>query len=63
MEGNLTFAQRQGVHAADDVVLTAVGPGSELFKGRIDNTYVFRVMVTALGLGRPGEQAARSQAR
>lgn len=50
MEGNLPFNQRQGVHAADDVVLTAMGPGSELFKGRIDNTRVFRVMATALGL-------------
>ncbi|HJZ31990.1 MAG TPA: alkaline phosphatase [Hyphomicrobiaceae bacterium] len=66
MEGNLPFTQRQGVHAADDVVLTAMGPGSELFKGRVDNTYVFRVMATALGLGRPGsarEQAASSQSK
>jgi alkaline phosphatase len=51
MEGNLPFSQPQGVHAGDDVVLTAMGPGSELFKGRIDNTRVFRVMATALGLG------------
>jgi alkaline phosphatase len=51
MEGNLPFAQPQGVHAADDVVLTAMGPGAEMFKGRIDNTRVFRVMATALGLG------------
>jgi alkaline phosphatase len=28
----------RGVHAADDVVLTAMGPGSELCKGRVDNT-------------------------
>ena len=51
MEGNLPFNQPQGVHSADDVVLTAMGPGAELFKGRIDNTRVFRVMATALGLG------------
>ena len=51
MEGNLPFTQPQGVHAGDDVVLTAMGPGAELFKGRIDNTRVFRVMATALGLG------------
>jgi alkaline phosphatase len=50
MEGNLPFTQVQGVHAADDVVLTAMGPGAELFRGRIDNTRVFRVMATALGL-------------
>ncbi len=51
MEGNLPFTQSQGVHSADDVVLTAMGPGAELFHGRIDNTRVFRVMATALGLG------------
>jgi alkaline phosphatase len=33
------------------VVLTAMGPGAELFRGRIDNTRVFRVIATALGLG------------
>jgi alkaline phosphatase len=63
MQGNLPFTQRQGVHAADDVVLTAMGPGAELFKGRVDNTYVFKVMATALGLGKggePKEQAARA---
>src|SRR5262245_3439115 len=60
MEGNLPFAQRQGVHAADDVVLTAMGPGAELFKGRVDNTYVFRVMATALGLGKPGQPAEQT---
>ena len=49
-EGNLGFDVSQGVHAADDVVLTAAGPGSELFRGRMDNTRVFRVMATALGL-------------
>jgi alkaline phosphatase len=38
------------VHVADDVVLTAMGPGAELFRGRIDNTAVFRIMATALGL-------------
>jgi alkaline phosphatase len=49
--GNLPFKANNGIHSADDVVLTAMGPGSELFHGRIDNTGVFRVMVTALGLG------------
>src|SRR5215510_13996137 len=50
--GNLPFTAGAGVHAADDVVLTAIGPGAELFRGRIDNTRVFRNMATALGLGR-----------
>jgi alkaline phosphatase len=48
--GNLPFNVNAGVHAADDVVLTAMGPGAEQFRGRIDNTRVFRAMVTALGL-------------
>ena len=51
--GNLPFNMNAGVHAADDVILTAMGPGAELFRGRIDNTRVFRVMTTALGLA-PG---------
>jgi alkaline phosphatase len=51
--GNLPFNINSGVHAADDVVLTAMGPGAEMFHGRIDNTRVFRVMATALGLAPP----------
>jgi alkaline phosphatase len=54
--GNLPFAVPAGVHAADDVVLTATGPGSELFRGRIDNTRVFRNIATALGLGSGASQ-------
>ena len=49
--GNLPTDANSGVHAADDVVLTAMGPGSEKFRGRIDNTRVFRYMAEALGLG------------
>ena len=44
-------AADQGTHTADDGVLTAIGPGSEQFKGFIDNTEVFRAMVASLGLG------------
>ena len=44
-------AADQGTHTADDAVLTAIGPGSEQFKGFMDNTEVFRVMVNSLGLG------------
>jgi alkaline phosphatase len=58
MQGNLPFGQPQGVHAADDVVLTAMGPGAELFRGRIDNTRVFRVIATALGLGTASRASA-----
>ena len=50
--GNLPFDAPQGVHAGDDVVLTAMGPGAGLFHGHIDNTFVFRVIAEALGLAR-----------
>lgn len=49
--GNLPSQATSGVHSADDVILTATGPGAEQFRGRIDNTKVFRAMATALGLG------------
>jgi alkaline phosphatase len=48
--GNLPSHQESGVHTADDAVLNAVGPGSEKFKGFMDNTEVFKVMVQTLGL-------------
>ena len=50
--GNLPTNQEAGVHTADDAVLNAMGPGSEKFKGFMDNTEVFKVMVDTLGLGR-----------
>ena len=49
--GNLPFTADRGIHAADDVVLTAMGPGADQFHGRIDNTRVFRAIAMALGLG------------
>jgi alkaline phosphatase len=53
--GNLPLEASSGVHSADDVVLTATGPGAEQFRGRIDNTRVFRIMTTALGLTAPSQ--------
>ena len=49
--GNLPSHQDVGVHTADDAVLNAMGPGAEKFKGFMDNTEVFKVMVDVLGLG------------
>jgi alkaline phosphatase len=46
------MTSRGGVHAGDDVVLTASGPGAEVFHGHVDNTMVFRAMALALGLGK-----------
>jgi len=49
--GNLPVNQESGVHTADDAVLNAMGPGSGKFKGFMDNTEVFKIMVQSLGLG------------
>jgi len=52
VEGNLPKSAEGGVHTMDDVVLDALGPGSDRVHGFLDNTEVFRVMPEALGLGR-----------
>jgi alkaline phosphatase len=49
--GNLPAAINSDVHSGEDVILTAMGPGSERVRGQMDNTEVFRVIVEALGLG------------
>jgi len=51
--GNLPHDAEQGVHSADDALLRAIGPGSDRLHGFVDNTFVFRAMAEALGLGRP----------
>lgn len=51
MQGNLPITANAGVHAADDVVLTAMGPGAEQFRGHMENTRVFRAIASALALG------------
>jgi alkaline phosphatase len=48
--GNIPGAESQEVHAADDVPLSAGGPGADHFKGVMDNTEVFFGIVRALGL-------------
>lgn len=55
--GNLPRLANASVHSGEDVVLTASGPGSEVVRGQLENTDVFRVMAEALGLG-AGMQAA-----
>lgn len=40
----------QEVHAADDILLNAGGPGSEYFRGNMDNTEVFFGILRALGI-------------
>ncbi|MDR1472849.1 MAG: alkaline phosphatase [Synergistaceae bacterium] len=48
--GNIPVAESQEVHAADDVPLSAGGPGADYFRGVMDNTEVFFGIVRALGL-------------
>ena len=50
--GNIPATANSGVHAADDVILTAMGPGAEAFRGHMPNTRVFRIISTALGLAK-----------
>jgi len=49
--GNLPAMINADVHSGEDVILTAVGPGSDRVRGQMDNTELFRVMAEALGLG------------
>jgi alkaline phosphatase len=56
--GNLPAMMNSSVHSGEDVILTAIGPGSERVQGSMDNTEVFRVIAEALGLAN-GEVAAR----
>ena len=50
--GNLPKGANSDVHSAEDSLLNAYGPGSDMVKGFMDNTDVFKVMVNALGLAR-----------
>jgi alkaline phosphatase len=52
-QGNLPAMMNADVHSGEDVILTAMGPGSERVRGQMDNTEVFRVIAEALGLGDP----------
>lgn len=49
--GNLPKDGNSDVHSAEDSLLNAYGPGSEMVKGLMDNTDVFKVMAHALALG------------
>lgn len=51
LTGNIPFDGNTETHSGDDVLLTAMGPGSEMFHGHMLNVRVFKVIATALGLG------------
>ncbi len=56
--GNLPAMMNASVHSGEDVILTAMGPGSDRVRGQIENTEVFRVIAEALGLGHDLTSAA-----
>jgi alkaline phosphatase len=56
--GNLPAMMNASVHSGEDVILTAMGPGSDRVRGQIENTEVFRVIAEALGLGHELTSAA-----
>ncbi|PWJ86629.1 alkaline phosphatase [Pseudaminobacter salicylatoxidans] len=51
VQGNIPTSGDTGVHAVDDVVLQASGPGAEKFKGYMEQSDVYRVIAEALALG------------
>ncbi len=51
VQGNIPRDGDTGVHAVDDVVLQASGPGSEAFKGYMEQSDVYRVLADVLALG------------
>jgi alkaline phosphatase len=51
VQGNIPREGDTGVHAVDDVVLQSTGPGSEGFKGYMEQSDVYRVLADALALG------------
>ncbi|MCR6498341.1 alkaline phosphatase [Shinella sp. CPCC 101442] len=51
VQGNIPKDEDSGVHAVDDIVLQAAGPGSEGFRGYMEQSDVYRVLADAFALG------------
>lgn len=51
VQGNIPTNGDTGVHAVDDVMLQASGPGAENFRGYMEQSDVYRVIAGALALG------------
>ncbi|MGC0055030.1 alkaline phosphatase [Brucella pituitosa] len=52
VQGNIPKEDDTGVHAVDDVVLQATGPGSEGLRGYMEQSDVYRVLADAFALGK-----------
>nr|WP_298093905.1 alkaline phosphatase [uncultured Shinella sp.] len=51
VQGNIPKDEDSGVHAVDDIVLQAAGPGSEGFRGYMEQSDVYRVLADTFALG------------
>ncbi|MCK0196935.1 alkaline phosphatase [Ancylobacter sp. 6x-1] len=60
--GNIPRDEDTAVHAVDDVILQATGPGSDGFKGYLEESDVYRVLVDAMALA-PVQKAASAAAQ
>ena len=49
--GNLPKANDTGVHAVDDIVLQASGPGADAFRGYMEQSDVYKVIADVFALG------------
>ena len=57
-QGNLPRENDTAVHAVDDIVLQATGPGAEAFKGYMEQSDVYKVLADAFALGTVQKQQA-----
>jgi alkaline phosphatase len=53
VQGNIPKDEDTGVHAVDDIVLQATGPGSEGLRGYMEQSDVYRALADAFALGKP----------
>jgi len=51
--GNIPTDVNAGTHSIDDEVLQSSGPGAEGFRGYMENSDVYRVLVDAMALAPP----------
>lgn len=51
VQGNIPKEGDSGVHAVDDVVLQSTGPGSDGFKGYMEESDIYRVLADTMALG------------
>ncbi|BAI75640.1 alkaline phosphatase (plasmid) [Azospirillum sp. B510] len=53
VQGNIPRDEDSGVHAVDDVVLQAIGPGADGLRGYMEQSDVYKVLADVFALGTP----------